>query len=122
MLSEVQQILKYNEKINNTERIKNYYKKYKIELENFKYIENKNYFDKKKKNYIRYIGFNNKLYYGGFFVKAEHKNNTTYIYIINTKKKMWYIDFNKYFIFVNKIISEDDKIRNKFIEFLEKNK
>ena len=35
---------------------------------------------------------------------------------------MWYIDFNKYFIFVNKIISEDDKIRNKFIEFLEKNK
>ena len=120
-LLEVQYILKYNEEVNNTERIKNYYEQYKKELDGFKYIKNENYFYKKKKIYIRYIGINNKLYYGGFFVKADNINNTTYIYLINTKKKIWYIDFNRNFIFVNKIISEDDKIRKAFIEFLEKN-
>ena len=117
-LLEVKYILKYKEEINNKDRIKNYYEKYKNELDGFKYIENENYFYNNKKFYVRYIGFNNKLYYGGFFVKAEEKNKTTYIYLINTKKKIWYIDFNKNFVFVNKIISEDDKIRKAFIEFL----
>lgn len=121
-LLEVKQILKYKEEVNNKEKIKDYYEKYKKELDGFKYIENKNYFDDKKRFYVRYIGFNNKLYYGGFFVKAENKNNTLYIYLINTRKKIWYIDFNRHFVFVNKIISEDDKIRKTFIEFLAKNK
>ena len=121
-LLEVQYILKYKEEVNNEKKIKNYYEKYKKELDGFKYIKNENYFYKKKKFYVRYVGFNNKLYYGGFFVKAEKKNNTTYIYLINTKKKIWYIDFNRNFVFVNKIISEDDKIRQAFTEFLEKNK
>ena len=119
-LLEVQQILKSTEEINNKERIKAYLKRYNKELEGFKYIENENYFGKNKRFYVRYIGFNNKLYYGGFFVKAEKKNNTTYIYLINTKRKIWNIDFNRNFVFVNKIISEDDKIRKAFIEFLEK--
>ena len=121
-LLEVQYILKYKEEVDNKKRVTNYYIKYNKELDGFKYIENKNYFYKKKKFYVRYIGFNNKLYYGGFFVKAEEKNNTTYIYLINTQKKIWYIDFNKNFVFINKIISEDDKIRKVFTEFLEKNK
>lgn len=119
-LLEVKQILKYKEEVNNKERIKGYYEKYNKELDGFKYIENENYFNNKKNFYVRYIGFNNKLYYGGFFVKAEKKNNTIYIYLINTKKKIWNIDFNRNFVFVNKIISEDDKIRKAFIEFLEK--
>lgn len=121
-LLEVQQILKYKEEINNKELIENYYEKYKKELEDFKYIKNENYFNTHKRLYIRYISFNNKLYYGGFFVKIENKNKTTYIYLINTQKKIWYIDFNKHYIFVNKIISEDEKIRKTFTEFLEKNK
>ena len=121
-LLEVQQILKYNEEVNNKEKIKGYYEKYKKELTGFKYIENEKYFDNKKRFYVRYISFNNKLYYGGFFVKAEKKNKTLYIYLINTKKKIWNIDFNRNFVFINKIISEDDKIRKTFIEFLEKNK
>ena len=120
-LLEVKQILKYNEEINNKEKIKNYYKKYKKELEDFKYIDNESYFNKKKRCYVRYIGFNNKLYYGGFYVKSEKKNNTLYIYLINTKKQIWYIDFNKNYVFINKVISEDDKIRKSFVEFLEKN-
>jgi len=120
-LMEIQQILKYKEKINNEEKIKSYYKKYEKELCNFKYIDNENYFDINKKIYIRYVGFNNKLYYGGFFVKIEKKNKTTYIYLISSKKKVWYIDFNKNFIFANKVISKNEKIRNMFINFLDKN-
>lgn len=119
-LLEVQQIMKYNENINNKDRIKKYYVKYKKELEDFSYIDNERYFENNKKNYVRYIGFNDKLYYGGFFVKIEKKNNTSYIYLINTKRKIWYIDFKRYFVFINKIITEDDKIRKAFIEFLEK--
>jgi hypothetical protein len=121
-LLEVKYILKYKEEVNNNERIKNYYIKYKKELENFKYIDNASYFNNQKRFYVRYIGFNNKLYYGGFFLKAEKKNNTLYIYLINTKKKIWYIDFNNNFVFVNNIITEEDKIRKAFIQFLEKNK
>ena len=117
-LLEIQQILI----VNNKDRINSYFEKYKNDLNGFKYIDNKNYFDDKKNLYIRYVGFNNKLYYGGFFVKVEHKNNSTLIYLINTKKKIWTIDFNKYFVFINKVISEDDKIRKAFIDFLEKNK
>lgn len=119
-LLEVQQIMKYNENINNKDRIKKYYVKYRKELEDFIYIDNERYFENNKKIYIRYIGFNDKLNYGGFFVKIEKKNNTSYIYLINTKRKIWYIDFKRYFIFINKIITEDDKIRKAFIEFLEK--
>jgi hypothetical protein len=121
-LIEVQQILKYKDEINNNNKINELMKKYKNELENFKYIDNENYFKNKKKIYVRYVSFDNKINYGGFFVKSEKKNNTTYIYLINTKKKIWYIDFNKNYIFINKIITEDDKIRKSFIEFLEKNK
>ena len=120
-LIEVQQILKYKDEINNN-KINEIMKKYKNELENFKYIDNENYFKPNKKKYVRYVGFDNKINYGGFFVKSEKKNNTTYIYLINTQKKIWYIDFNKNYIFINKIITEDDKIRKSFIEFLEKNK
>lgn len=120
-LFEVQQILKYTEIIDNKQQIKEYYKKYNNELKDFKYIENKNYFNNKKKLYIRYVGFNNKLYYGGFLVKTEEKNNTLYIYLINTKKKIWVIDFNRNYIFANNIITEDDKIRQQFIEYLEQN-
>ena len=118
----VQQILKYNENINIKEKIKNFYQMYKNELDNFKYIEDETFFHKKKTIYVRYIGFNNKINYGGFFYKFEKKNNTTYVYLVNTKKQIWYFDFNKNFVFVNKVITEDDKIRKAFTEFLDKNK
>ena len=121
-LTEVKQILKYNEEINNKLKIKNFYNKYKKELENFKYIDDEIFFaTNKKKIYIRYIGFNNKINYGGFYLKSEKKNKTLYIYLINEKKKIWYFDFNKNYVFFNKIISEDDKIRKNFIDFLSKN-
>jgi hypothetical protein len=120
-LLEVQQILNSRENINNSEKIKKYYKKYKKELEEFKYIEDDSYLYNNKKLYIKYIDFNNKLHYGGFFYKLEKKNKTTYIYLISSQRKVWYIDFNKNFIFVNKVISNNDKIRNMFINFLDKN-
>ena len=121
-LLEVQYIFKYKEEVNNDERIKNYYEKYKKELDGYTYIENENYFDIKRRVVVRYIGFNNKLNYGGFFYKTEKKNNTTYIYLVNTKRKIWYIDFKQNFIFVEKVLSENDKIRKAFTEFLVNNK
>jgi hypothetical protein len=121
-LIEVQQILKYNEETNNKQKIKDLFEKYKKELEDFTYVENETYFINNKKIYIRYVGFNNKINYGGFFYKTEKLNKSTYIYLINSRRKVWHIDFNKNYIFANKIISEDDKIRKAFMEFLEKNK
>ena len=121
MINEVKQILKYNIEINNDSKIKKFKKIYMKELEDFEYIDNPSYFQDNKKKYIRYIGFNNKLNYGGFFVKAEKKNNTTYIFLINGSKKIWYFDFNRNYVFVNKIITQDDNIRKQFIEFLSKN-
>ena len=121
-LMEIQQILKYNEETNNKQKIKDLFGKYKKELEDFTYVENETYFINNKKIYIRYVGFNNKINYGGFFYKIEKLNKNTYIYLINSRRKVWFIDFNKHYVFANKIISEDDKIRKAFMEFLEKNK
>ena len=121
-LIEVQQILKYNEEVNNKQKIKDLFEKYKKELEDFTYVEDEKFFVNNKKMYVRYVGFNNKINYGGFYYKTEKLNKNIYIYLINTRRKVWHIDFNKNYVFANKLISEDDKIRKAFMEFLEKNK
>lgn len=121
MINEVKQILKYNIEINNDSKIKKFKKIYMKELEDFEYIDNPSYFQDNKKKYIRYIGFNNKINYGGFFLKAVYKGNTVYIYLINKDKKVWYIDFNRNYVFINDIINENVKMRKAFELYLLEN-
>lgn len=93
---------------------------YVSELEDFKYVNDHNYFIYNKKCFIRYVSFNNVIHYGGFLFKIEKKNNTIIIFLINGSKKIWSFDFNKNYVFVNKVFSKNDKLRKIFEETLTK--
>jgi hypothetical protein len=120
-LKEIKQILNSIEKIDLDSKVKELKKKFKIELKGFKYVTDANIFLNIKKKYVRYVEFNNKINYGGFFFKAEKKNNTIIIYLINSDKKVWSIDANKNYIFINDIITENDRIRQMFENYLQSN-
>ena len=120
-LKEVKKILNSIEKVDLDSKIKELKKKFKIELKGFKYVTDANIFLNIKKKYVRYIEFNNKINYGGFFFKAEKKNNTIIIYLINSYKSVCSIDSNKNYIFINDIINENDKIRQMFENYLHSN-
>lgn len=120
-IREVRKILETKEEIFVDIKLKEIKKKYKEDLNDFKYVSDNNIFLNIKNKYIRYVGFNNKINYGGFFVKAENKNNTIFIYLINKDKKIWSIDVNKNYIFINDIITENDKMRKEFEKFLLEN-
>ena len=115
-LEEVKKILNKKVNINIQEKIKYLKEKYEEELKEFTYIENEKYFLKNKNFYVRYVGFNNKLYYGGFFYKYD--KNTSKIFLVNTYRKIWSIDFNKNYVFINKILSRNEQIRKSFEEYL----
>ena len=91
------------------------------DLKGFKYVVDPQLFFGMKNKYVKYVGFNNKLYFGGFFLKAESKGDSIFIYMINKDKKVWSIDFNRNYIFVNDKITEDDKIRDIFEQYLKDN-
>jgi hypothetical protein len=119
---EVNNILNMEVTIKIDIKIKELKHTYKTELKGFKYVTDPTIFLSIKKIYVRYVGFNNQLYYGGFFVKAEQKNNTVFLYLINTNKQIWTIDFNNYYIFINDIIStKNEKIRKAFELYLLEN-
>jgi len=120
-IREVKKILETNEEIFIDIKLKELKKKYKEELKEFKYVYDNNIFFNIKNKYIRYIGFNNKINYGGFFVKAEKRNNSIYIYLINKDRQIWFIDVNKNYIFINDIITENNKMRKEFERFLLEN-
>ena len=72
-IREVRNILDSKEEIFIDVKLKEIKKKYKDDLKEFKYVSDNNIFLNIKNKYIRYVGFNNKINYGGFFLKAENK-------------------------------------------------
>jgi len=115
-LDEIQKILNKKVNIDINSKILYLKEKYKEELKDFTYIDDKDFFFKNKNFFVRYVAFNDKLNYGGFFFKADKE--PLKIYLINTKKKVWSIDFNKNYIFINKILTNNEKMRIKFEEYL----
>jgi hypothetical protein len=120
-LMEVQKILGTKTNIDLDSKIKELKHIYKKDLKGFKYVVDPQLFFEMKNKYVKYVGFNNKLYFGGFLFKAEKINDSIYIYMINKDKKVWSIDFNKNYVFVNDKITEDDKIRDIFEQYLKDN-
>jgi hypothetical protein len=114
-LIEIKNIKNNKININIKPIIDNYFNIYNEELKDFTYVDNSDIFFIKKKMYVRYISFNNKINYGGFFVKAEKTSKDVIIYLINKDKKIWSINFNNNFIFINDILS----LRKIFENFLE---
>lgn len=116
-IKEIKDIL--NTEINIKTQIQYLKEKYKKELENFIYIEKINQLYEYPKIFIRYIGINGKLCWGGILLRIEQINNKFLIYLINKNKKSWYIEFDKNYIFYQKIIkTNNENLRNIFTSFL----
>lgn len=94
------------------------YKKYKVDLKEFKVLTLERLLKTKDKLFIRYIPaqnfINNKLNYGGFLIKFTEKTIT----LLSTLKKAWTISIDDNFIFYTKVLSENDKTRKAFEEYL----
>jgi hypothetical protein len=99
-------------------KIKELRTKYKEELTNFEYIYDASTLINAKKKFIRYVGFDNKINYGGFLVKVEKIGNNFYIYLINKYKRIWNVDFNRNYVFAVDLLSHNDKMRKEFEKYL----
>lgn len=118
-LAEVKEILHSKEYIDINNIIKAIKQKYKDELMNFDYVKKPSDLLKYKNKYIRYVGYDYKLHYGGFLIKAEKIKKDIFIYLINKDKKVWIINSSRYYIFINDVISSrDNHLRNEFIKYL----
>ena len=97
-------------------------KKYKKELKDFIYVENEIDIISLKNVYIRYVGINGLLYYGGFYYKCEKINGHLYILLINKNKKSWKFKADNYYIFYKKynrnINDSQRELYNMFLEEL----
>lgn len=116
---EIKKILEINNNFNINDVINNIKEKFKSELKGFQYIDDKKIITTFKNKYIRYVSFNNTLYYGGFFYKTENINGKLFIYLINKNKIPWKIDFDQYYIFYTKPIrTNNESKRNIFDIFI----
>ena len=95
-------------------------KKYKKELLDFSYIENEIEIISLKNVFIRYVGINGLLYYGGIYYKCEKINGELFILLINKNKKPWKIKANNNYIFYKKYNRNiNDTQRELYSSFLE---
>jgi hypothetical protein len=117
-LKEVKDLLNNNTNIDLNKRILEIINIYKDELEDFEYVYNTTDLLYVKNKFIRYVEYNNKLNYGGFLVKSIKIKNNIFIYLINTNKKMWTVNADKNFIFINDILTPNQKIRKSFEKLL----
>jgi len=120
-IEEVRKLLRTKDIVDINLKIKEIKKKYKEDLKDFDYINNPKILLDAKKKFIRYVGFDNKINYGGFLLKVEKLDNKFYIYLINKNKKIWNIDFNRYYVFMVDVLSENDKMRKEFEKYLLEN-
>jgi hypothetical protein len=116
---EILKLLETNNNFNINNKIDKLKKQFSSELEGFTYIDNKKHISSFKNKYIRYISFNNKLNYGGFFLKTENINGKFFIYLINKNKIPWKIDFDRYYIFYTEHVrTTNESKRNIFDIFI----
>jgi hypothetical protein len=116
---EIKKILDTQSNFNINSKIKNIKEIFNIELKGFKYVDDKQFISTFKNKYIRYVSFNNKLYYGGFFYKTENINGKLFIYLINKNKIPWKIDYDQYYIFyINHIRTKNESKRNIYDIFI----
>jgi hypothetical protein len=116
-LSEVRDILKKKVEVNINEKIKEFKKKYQEELDGFTYIDDKIIISTLKNKFIRYIGFNGLLNYGGFLYKVENG----LIYLINKDRRIWKINIDQNFIFYKDIIKTNNDLRRNAFDIFLKN-
>ena len=103
------------------EKIKNFYKNYKKELEDYIFIDNiKSYNKIKPGGYIRYFNLNDELRWGGILIKKTIQNDIELMILSNSTSDRTIVSFQKNYIFYKKHTTNNDKVRKLFLSALEK--
>ena len=84
---------------NKEEEISYFYDKYEDELEDYQYINHKNYDKIKLGGYVRYIDLNNKLRWGGILLKKYKYKDINMMLLCNSNFKNFSVSFDKNTIF-----------------------
>ena len=95
-------------------------KNYEKELEEYTYIDYDDFLLKARKGgYIRYFDLNLNLKWGGILIKIENiETREPILYLMNTTKKIWKINFAKNYVFYKKHKTYNDKLRNLFLSYI----
>ena len=94
----------------------------KTELDKYIWIESlEDYNEIKLGGYVRYVNFKNELKWGGILVKKTVKKSGIHMMaLINTNRNIFNISFERNYIFYKKHVSPNDKTRELFISYLDK--
>lgn len=121
----IDSIMTQDEWENNKKKyIESLFSKYKTKLADYIWIENLEDYDEiKLGGYIRYVNLNGELKWGGILVKKIIKKNGIHIMsLINSANEIFNLSYEKNYIFYKKRTSRNDKIRELFISYLDKEK
>jgi len=93
---------------------------YEKELEEYTYIDYDDFLLKARKGgYIRYFDLNFNLKWGGILIKIENiETREPILYLMNSTKKIWKINFAKKYVFYKKHKTYNDKLRNLFLSYI----
>lgn len=108
---------------NNRKHIEILFNKYKAELDKYIWIENLEDYDIiKLGGYVRYVNIGGELKWGGILSKKTvNKNGVHMMTLITTNRGIFNISFENNHIFYKKHTSANDKMRELFISYLDKN-
>ena len=101
--------------------VRNYFKIYKEELEDYNYISSiEEFINLKNGGYIRYINLNDELKWGGILLKKFKYDDLNMMVLCNSYCKNFNISFDKNVIFYKKHTTQADKTRKLFLSYLDK--
>ena len=107
---------------NKKKHIESLFNKYKTELDKYIWIESLEDYDEiKLGGYVRYVNMNGELKWGGILSKKTVKKSGIHMMaLINTTRDIFNVSFEKNYIFYKKHTSPNDKMRDLFISYLDK--
>jgi hypothetical protein len=102
-------------------KVKQFYKLYSKELEDYIFIKNIQIYNQiEVGGYIRYINLNHELKWGGILIKKIVQNDMELMILSNSASDRIIVSFQKNYIFYKKHTTNNDKVRKLFLSVLEK--
>ena len=106
---------------NRSKKIEEFKKKYKNELEDYKFVkDNYDFNNIEKGGYIRYFNLNEEMKWGGILIKKIKSNDMDLMVLCNSGCNRFVVSFQKNFIFYKSHQTASDKTRKLFLSALDK--
>lgn len=106
---------------NQRNHIKILFNKFNTELTKYIGVKTLEDYDNiKLGGYIRYVNINNELKWGGILVKKQIDINGQHIMLVRVNRNIFKVSYEKNYIFYKAHVSSNDKMRELFISYLDK--